>query len=382
MQIYRSIILIFVIFLTACDSNPPPTETKVSPIRMGLIAPLKSTLTLFGQSSVNAAQLAVQHANARGGLQVGAQKRPITLIIEDDQDNPLLSVQVALKLINQENVVAIVGPQASRNAIPVAKIAENAKIPMISPSSTHPETTANKQYVFRAAFVDDLQGQIMARFARQDLKALRVAILYDIASEYNKGLATLFKHSFEQEGGKIVSFQSYTTGEKDFSQQLKAILKSKAELIFLPNYDTEIPEQVKQARQLGITVPFIGSDTWFSIAPEHRAPLEGMFFSALWAPDNTDERSQAFSKLYQQTYHTDVDDVAALTYDAFGLLFQAIEQQNSADPTAIRSGLANIKNYQGVSGAIGFHGSGDPLKSVIILQIKQGRYVFYKSVNP
>ncbi len=364
--------------LTACKS--PSNETRVIPI--GLVAPISGSIRNVGQSTIEAAELAVREINQAGGLTLGGQPHKVVLLIEDNHDDPQEAVRVVWKLINEQNVVAFVGPQASRNAIPVAKVAEEAQVPMVTPWSTHPETTRGKQNVFRVAGVDDLQGQVLAHFVHQDLRIQRVAVLYDVTSAYNKGLAEIFKQAFEAAGGHVVAFETYTTGEQDFNRQLVRIRDSQAELIFLPNYGSEIPNQVHQARQLGITARFIGGDTWFTIGPDRRPALEGMFFSAHWAPDIANAKAQEFIKTYRKAFERDADDVAALTYDAFGLLFQAIRDQGSFTPAAIRAGLAAIKQYEGVSGTTTYQGTGDPIRSAVILQITQGENIFYKLVNP
>ena len=225
-------LILIILGLIACGPQP----TQETEIRIGVIAPLSGDIANVGQSTVEAAELAVQKVNDAGGLDVGGRKQKVVLVIEDNQDKAEVAVSAAQKLINQENVVAIVGPQASRNAIPVSNVAENAHIPMVSPWSTNPETTAGKQYVFRVAFIDPFQGRVMARFAIEEFGAQKAGVLYDVASAYNKGIAEIFKQVFEEAGGQVVAFESYTTGEQDFSRQLENIRDSGAEVLFLPNY--------------------------------------------------------------------------------------------------------------------------------------------------
>lgn len=364
--------------LAACG----PQLRQETEIRIGVVAPLTGDIANVGQSTLEAAQLVVQGVNDAGGLDVGGRKQKVVLVIKDNQDKAEVAVSAAQSLINQESVVAIVGPQASRNAIPVANVAESAHIPMISPWSTNPETTAGKQYVFRVAFIDPFQGRVMARFAIEELRVHKAAVLYDVASAYNKGIAEIFKQVFEEAGGQVVAFESYTTGEEDFSQQLARIRDNGAEVLFLPNYYNEVPSQAEQARQMGINVPLIGSDTWGGVEPADRQELEGAFFSTHYAPDIANEQAQAFIETYRQVYSRVPDDVAALTYDAFGLLFQAIQSQGQADPESIRNGLSSIERYTGVTGTMEYRGTGDPVKSAVVLQIQEGDFVFYKLASP
>ncbi|MEJ2071614.1 MAG: ABC transporter substrate-binding protein, partial [Syntrophobacterales bacterium] len=237
---------------------------ETNDIRIGVNAEITGSKPTVGDSCKNAAQLLVAQVNADGGLKVGDKKWPITLFIEDNEDKPESAAAVAKKLISQNNVLAILGPNASGNAIPTARICEDAKVIMISPWSTNPKTTENMKYVFRACFVDDFQGQVMAKFARDNLKANTAAVLYDVASEYNKGIAEIFKKEFEAMGGKVVAFESYTKDDKDFSSQLTKIKAANPDVLFLPNYYNEVPLQVQQARRLGLTCAIIGSDSWGS----------------------------------------------------------------------------------------------------------------------
>ncbi len=371
--------LITLLLLAGCGPKEGETVTQ---IRVGVIAPLTGSIPAVGQSTKNAAELAVKEVNEAGGLDIGGQKMEIVLLIEDDEDKEESAVSAAQKLINQSNVVAIIGPQASRNAIPASTIAENARIPMISPWSTNPETTAGKKYVFRVAFIDPFQGRVMARFAMEELGARKAAVLYDVASAYNKGIAEIFKQVFEEAGGQVVAFETYTTGEEDFRTQLTAIRDSGADVLFLPNYYNEVPLQVRQARKLGVKATIIGSDSWGRLSPEDMADMEGLFFSTHYAPDIASDVAQDFIKKYKAAYGEVPDDVAALTYDAFGMLFQAMKSQGRADPESIRNGLAAISRYEGVTGMMEYKGTGDPVKSAVILQIKDGEFTFYKLASP
>jgi len=249
--------LLLVLLLPASCGDEGDVET----IKIGVIAEITGTIPVVGQSTVNAAKLAVQEINDAGGLVVGDRQLQVELMIEDNEDKKEKAVSVAQKLINQSGVVAIVGPQASRNAIPVASVAEEAHVPMISPWSTNPETTAGKLYVFRVAFIDPFQGRVMARFVIEELNSQKAAVLYDVASEYNKGIAEIFRQVYEDAGGQVVAFETYTTGETDFEAQLGRIKASGAQVLFLPNYYNEVPLQVRQARDVGVEAAIIGSDS-------------------------------------------------------------------------------------------------------------------------
>ena len=360
-------------------------------IKVGGIAELTGDIPAVGASFKNAAEMAVAKINDAGGLEVGGKKYKIELIIEDNAGKADQSASAAQKLITQDNVVAIIGPNASRYAIPASEIAESNKVALISPWSTNPKTTldantgAPKKYVFRAAFIDPFQGRVVAKFALDQLKATKAAVLYDVASEYNKGIADFFKQTYEESGGTVVAFETYTTGDKDFSAQLTKIKETAPDVIFLPNYYSEVPLQIQQAHALGITVPFLGSDSWGSseLLGLCGKDCEGYYFSTHYAADNATPVAKEFIDAYKAKHGNVPDDVAALTYDSFGLLWQALQAAGKIDRQAVRDALAKIPKYEGVTGVMQFQeGSGDPIKSAVILQVKNGVFTFFANANP
>lgn len=355
-----------------------------SEIVIGVNAELTGSIPVVGQSCKNAAQMAVDEINGAGGLDVGGKKYKVALVVEDNEDKAESAAAAAQKMINQNRVLAMIGPNASRNAIPAAAIAEGAKVPMISPWSTNPKTTEGKKFVFRAAFIDDFQGVVTAKFSMDKLGARTAAVLYDVASEYNKGIAEIYKKTFEAAGGKVVAFESYTTGDKDFSSQLTKIKDANPDVLFLPNYYSEVPLQVQQARKLGYQGKIVGSDSWGSpeIIKLGGADMEGLFFSTHYAPDIATPVAQKFITAYKTKFGNTPDDVAALTYDSFGLLFQAIKAAGKADRQAVRDALAAITQYDGVTGLMQFKGTGDPVKSAVIIQIKDASFKYFDSAKP
>ena len=360
-------------------------------VRIGVIAELTGDIPAVGASCKNAAELAVREINDNGGILLGGKKYPVELIIEDNAGKADQSASSAQKLITQQKVTAIVGPNASRYALPAAEIAESGKTVLITPWSTAPKATldsksnASKKYVFRACFIDPFQGGVIAKFTLDDLKLKKTAVLYDVASEYNKGIAEIFKEVYEKNGGTIVAFETYTTNDKDFSSQLTKIKKANPDIIFLPNYYSEVPLQIQQAKRLGISVPFIGSDSWGSeeLLKLCGKDCEGYYFSTHYAADSASDATKKFIATYKAKYGTTPDDVAALTYDSFGLLAQAIKTAGRNDRQAVRDALAKIPLYNGVTGSMQFkEGSGDPIKSAVILQIKDGKFTWFANAKP
>jgi branched-chain amino acid transport system substrate-binding protein len=344
-----------------------------------------------GESCKKAAEMAVKEINDAGGLEVGDKKYKVDLFVEDNAGKAEQSASAAQKLITQQKVLAIVGPNATRYAIPASEIAESSKVVLITPWSTNPRTTLDaktdksKNFVFRACFIDPFQGRVVAKFALDNLKAKKAAVLYDVASDYNKGIAEYFKATFEQNGGRVVAFETYTTNDKDFSGQLTKIKKAAPDVIFLPNYYSEVPLQIQQAKRLGIAVPFLGSDSWGSaeLLKLCGKECEGYYFSTHYAADAATPVATKFIQAFQAKYNALPDDVAALTYDAFGLLWQAIKSAGSIDRQAVRDALAKVPRYDGVTGMMQFkEGSGDPVKGAVILQIKGGKFSYFATANP
>jgi branched-chain amino acid transport system substrate-binding protein len=369
--------------LSACQPAAPTT------IKIGLNVELTGSIPVVGESSKNAAELAVKEVNDAGGLDVGGTKYTIELLVEDNEDKAESAAAVAQKLATS-GVLAMIGPNASRNAIPASVVAESSQMLMISPWSTNPKTTKvgdtdeSKKYVFRAAFIDDFQGVVAARFAKDELKTAMPAVLYDVASEYNKGIAEVYKTAMEESGVQVVAFETYTTGDKDFSAQLTKIKDAGADSLFLPNYYSEVPLQVQQAHKVGFNGAILGSDSWGNIELMTLCgtECEGYYFTTHYAPDIATPKAQAFIQAYEAAYSKTPDDVAALTYDSFGLLFQAIQTAGSVERQAVRDALASITSFEGVTGNMQFAGTGDPVKSAVILQVKEGKFVYFMNAAP
>jgi branched-chain amino acid transport system substrate-binding protein len=379
------IVVIAGLMLLGCQKSDDNT------IKVGLIAELTGDIPAVGASCKNSAEMAVKEINDAGGLDIGGKKYKIELFIEDSASKPDQAASAAQKLITQKNVIAIIGPNSSSNAIPASEIAESSKVVLVTPWSTNPKatldarTSAPKKYIFRAAFIDPFQGRVVAKFSMDNLKAKKAAVLYDVASDYNKGIAEFFKQTFEESGGKIVAFESYTTNDKDFSAQLTKIKNASPDVIFLPNYYNEVPLQLQQAHRLGIKALFVGSDSWGSqdLIKLCGKDCEGHYFSTHYSAQSEAPAVKKFIEAYKRAYNNTPDDVAALTYDSFGLLRQALTGAGKLDRQAVRDAMAKIPNYDGVTGKMQFkEGSGDPIKSAVILQIKEGKFVWFADAQP
>jgi branched-chain amino acid transport system substrate-binding protein len=366
-------------------------KTSDSTVKVGLIAELTGDIPAVGASCKNSAELAAKEINDSGGITIAGKNYTIELFIQDSAAKPDQSAAAAQKLITQNNVIAIIGPNASSNAIPASEIAETSKTVLITPWSTNPKTTQDsrtgepKNYVFRACFTDVFEGHILGKFAAGNLGVKRAAILFDVASEVLKSQSELFKNSFEKSGGTVAAYETYTTGDKDFSAQLTKIKNAAPQIVFLPSYYTDVPLQVQQAHRLGINVPFLGSDAWSTeeLIKMCGSDCEGFYFCNHYSPDTKNPATRRFIETYTAKYGKTPDDVAALTYDAFGLLRQAIVNSGTLDRQTVRDSLAKIKEYKGVTGEMRFlPGSRDPIKGGVIMQIKNGKFSWFADVNP
>jgi branched-chain amino acid transport system substrate-binding protein len=378
------LILMLSLMLTTFVSAADPEKIKI-----GVNAELTGSVPVVGESCKNAAELAVKEINDAGGLDISGTKYPLELVIEDNEDKAE-SAALATQKLTTAGVIAMIGPNASRNAIPASVVAESGKMLMISPWSTNAKTTIDeksgepRKYIFRAAFIDDFQGQVAAKFAIDQLKTAKPAVLYDVASEYNKGIAEVYKATLEAAGITVAAFESYTSGDKDFSAQLTKIVQTGADSLFLPNYYSEVPLQVQQAKKLGYTGSFLGSDSWGSseLLTLCGADCEGSYFTTHYAADIATEKAQGFISAYKAAYGSTPDDVAALTYDSFGLLFQSLQTAGVVDREAVRNAMATITSYEGVTGNMAFQGTGDPVKSAVVIQIVDGAFKYYQTANP
>ncbi len=382
----------FIIFIFAfCISVHALGEDVGDTIKIGVIAEMTGSMPSIGKACKNAAELAVKEINDAGGLEVGGKKYKVEILVEDCAAVGDQAAAVANRLINQEKINYIIGPNTSRCAIPVSDVCEGAKVVFITPWSTHANATFDainnkpKKYSFRACFVDSYQAEVLVKFVLDNLKMKKAAVLYDVTIEHNRDISQIFKKQFEQKGGEVVVFENYTPDEKDLSSQLTTIKNGKPDIILLPNYYTEVPSQIKQAQSLGITVPFIGTDAWsnpdiLSLCGEK---CDGYYFSAHYAPDAADPAAVKYINSYEKIYGTKPDDVAALTYDSFRLLFNAIKKAEKLDKDAVRDSFSKMEPYEGVTGRIKYgENSGDPIKSSVIIKIKEGKFTWFANVHP
>jgi branched-chain amino acid transport system substrate-binding protein len=386
-------VLTVVVFSLAMLFSSLALGARKTIIRIGINAPLTGDIPKVGEGTKYAAQMWLEDIKKAGGLEVGGQKYEVELAIEDNESKAESAVKVNTKMITQDDVLAIIGPQSSKQAVPAGEVANKYKTVMISPWSTNPNTTLDRPYVFRGCFLDPFQGPVVANFITDEFGFTKAAVLYDVASDYPKGLAEVFKQAWEEKHGpdSVVAYESFTTKDTDFSSQLTKIVKSGAQVLFTPQYYNEVPLIVRQAKDLGWTGPIVGSDSWGSAETVELCgeACYGLFFSSHYAAAGAKGATKAFIDRYEKTYGYTPDDVAALTWDALLLAQQAIQDTGKLtgriekDREAVRDALAQIKDFDGITGKMTFTEEGDPIKCAVIVKINnQGEYEFYGSSCP
>ena len=367
-----------------------PGAWSADQINIGFNIPLTGDNPDVGASSKNAAEMYLKN-NPK--VDVGGKTYTLNFIYEDNEYKAESAVKAMTKLIQVDNVLGVIGPQSSSQAVPAGEVANNDKTPMISPWSTNPNTTLDRPYVFRGCFLDPFQGPVAANFATEELGAKTAAVLYDIAADYPKGLAEFFKAAFEALHGKgsVVAFESFTTGDKDFSAQMTNIVASGADVLFVPQYYSEVPLIIQSAKEMGWDKPILGSDSWGGgdLMGLCGDACKGYYFSTHYSPVGAKGATKDFIDAYQATYGKTPDDVAALTWDSLGLMIQAIKDTEgltgniATDRTKVKDALATIKNFPGITGEMTFTPEGDPKKCAVIVKINgEGQFEFYKSVCP
>ena len=360
--------------------TPPPTPADTNTILLGEVGSLTGAQATFGVSTRNGIDLALKEVNAAGGV----KGKKVAVRVYDDQGKPEEAAQAVTRLITQDKVVLILGEVASSNSLAMAEKAQAAGVPMITPSSTNPSVTEKGEYIFRVCFIDPFQGYVMAKFARENLKATQVAILQDNKSAYSIGLTDVFTQKFAEMGGKIVTTESYSQGDTDFRAQLTAIKKTKPQAIYVPGYYNDVGIIARQARELGLMVPLLGGDGWESdkLFELGGTAIEGSYYSNHYSVDNPDPKVQEFITKYKEAHGAVPDSVAALAYDAAWLAIDAMKRAPDLSGKAIRDAIAATKDFPGVAGTINLDRNRDAVKQAVILEVQDGKTKFVTTVKP
>jgi branched-chain amino acid transport system substrate-binding protein len=369
-------ILALLATLVGCPPPKPPVPYG-GVLKIGHVAPLTGAIPKVGEDGKYGVELALDEIDWK--LKVGPHEYKIEILLEDNESKAESAVAAATKLIVEDKVLALVGSYASKQTIPMGEVADREKTPMISPWSTNPLSTKGRPYVFRACFIDDFQGYVGAIYVKEVLGAKKVAVLYDVASDYPKGLAEFFKKSAEEIGLEVVAFETFTTGDRDFSAQLTKIIASGADIFYTPQYYDEVPLIVRQAKELGWDKPIFGSDSWAGgdLASLCGDDCVGYRFTTHYAMVGAVGRTKEFIDAFEAKYGYVPSDVGALAYDAIQILLAAIEATGGLtgdvekDREAIKDQLAKIKEWEGVTGTMDFTPEGDPIKCAVIVEYNE-----------
>lgn len=380
------IVLALVAGLSACkksaqtEAQNATANANASTIRIGEVGSMTGSEATFGMSTHRGILLAVKQVNDSGGI----NGKKVEVIALDDQGKPEEAATAVTKLITQSNVVAILGEVASSRSLAMAPIAQQHKVPMITPSSTNPKVTEQGDFIFRVCFIDPFQGTVMARFASENLKTKKVAILRDVKNDYSVGLASYFTETFKKAGGEIVLDQSYSAGDIDFKSQLTAIRAKAPEAIFVPGYYTEVGLIARQAKELGLKVPLLGGDGWDSpkLAEIGGEAVNGSFFSNHYSAEDKSPVVQKFIAEFKTMHGVVPDGLAAMGYDSAIVLFDAMKRAKDAGGTALRDAIAITKDFQAVTGKITLDKNRNPVKSAVVLKVQGADYKYVSTINP
>jgi branched-chain amino acid transport system substrate-binding protein len=374
--------LAITVVLLSCAPPKEAARTASNEIVIGEYGSMTGAEATFGQSTHNGIMLAVDELNAAGGI----DGRKIRVVTEDDQSKAEEAANAVTKLISSDDVTAIIGEVASSSSLAAAPICQQAKVPMISPSSTNPGVTKVGDYIFRMCFIDTYQGPALARFVAEDLKAKRVAIFTDVRSDYSTGLGQGFEQVFTTLGGSIVARQSYGKGDSDFRSQLTAFKAAKPDVILVPGYYNDVAPIAVQARDLGITVPLVGGDGWESpkLLEIGGRALDGCMYSNHYHSDDPAPGVREFVTKYRERYGAKPDSLAALGYDAMRLLGDAMRRAGPGfDRAKLRDAIAATRDFPVVTGVITFDENRNPVgKRLVIEEIRNNELLLRKTIVP
>lgn len=349
-------------------------------IKIGAVLPMTGSIATFGESTANGIKMAFDEVNKAGGV----RKKQLELVIVDSKGESAESANAINRVISAERVTAIIGDVASSCTLAGAPIAQASGIPMITSTSTNVKVTQTGDYIFRACFIDDFQGEVMANFASKNLKATKVAMFTAISSDYSKGLSSFFKARFTKLGGKIVAEESYSEGDQDFSAQLTKIKAAKPDAIYVPGYYTEVASIARQASQLGLHVPLLGGDGFDSTKLYEIGgdAIVGSYFSNHYSEEMS-AKAKKFLADYKARYGKAPDALAALGYDAALIMANAVKKAKNESGAAIKDALAKT-NLEVVTGKIKFDSNRNPIKSAVVLKVEKGpgNYKYVATIKP
>lgn len=373
--------------MVGCSKSSSGGSSSGDVIKIGANLEMTGQVAAFGQSQLNGIKLAAEEINAAGGV-LG---KKIEIISADNASKKEESTRVATKLITEDKVDVLMGASISGDTFAALEVANNKKIPMLTPSATNDSITfdakKNKlnEWVFRACFTDSFQGKVMADFASKKLNAKKAVIYVESSSDYSKGLAKAFRETFEKNGGTIAAEESYQTKDTDFKAVLTRIKTLNPEVIWVPGYYDEVGKIVKQAREMGITAPMMGGDGWDApqlVEIAGKDALNNTFISNHYSSEDPDPKVKKFVDAFKAKYGSVPDAMAVLGYDATHMMADAIKRAGEVDKEKIKNALADTKNFEGVTGKIALDKNHDPVKAAAVLEFKDGKQTFKDKIVP
>ena len=378
MVLHRRLMMVLLCLALVSLGSAMAAETE---IRIGVYEPMTGAMAAGGQQTMEGIELAHEQRAKVLGL-------PVRVILVDNRSDKVEAATAVTRLIQKDKVCAIIGSYGSGLSMSGGPVAQAAKVPVMGCSPTNPLVTLGNDYYFRACFIDPFQGRVMAQFAYDKLGARKAAIIQDIAQDYAVGLANFFRQAFLELTGdpkSVVAFTSYQTGDRDYTAQLTYVANAKPDVVFARGYYADAAVLVTQARSLGLKMPFLGGDTFE--APEFieigGKNVEGVYFSTHYSADApVTPASEKFVALYKAKFKTAPNTFAALGYDCYNLVLDAIERAGSSDPKAIRDAMAKTKGFVGATGIITLDTNGDATKSAVVLVVKDGQFKLVDVVHP
>ena len=382
-MVVLSLVLVLVLGLITSGCNNLIKNDKE--IILGANYEMTGALAAVAKQTVNGINLAIKQTNEQGGV-LGKQ---IKLIIADNKSEPSESANAITKLIKNHNVKLVFGSVASSNVLATVQIAHDSKIPLITATATNPSVTMEQDqvrpYVFRTCFIDPFQGEVMANFAAKSLQAKTAVMYIDSSSDYSKGLAKIFAEKFIANGGMIIGEESFLQKDQDFKSTLTKIKAINPDVVFIPAYYEEVGKIIRQAREIGIKSQLIGTDGWDDpklIEIAGLSAVEGTFFSNHYSPQDQDPKVVEFVKAYKAEYNQEPSALAVLGYDCALVVIDAIKRAGSDDPEKIRQALEETKKLQITTGLLSIDNNHNPIKSAVVVEIKNGQQIFKEKINP
>ena len=384
MQKMLSIACIGMLLATALTGCGGDKKGSGDTIKIGANIEMTGGSASFGKSAQNGIKLAIDAENAKGGV-LG---KKLELVVADNKSEAAEATNAMQKLVAQDKVVAVIGPNLSSASIAATSVNTGAKVLAISPMGTNPNVTVDKDgktkdFMFRACFIDPFQGTVMANYAFKK-GAKKVAIVQEVSNDYAVGLAKFFKDAFEKLGGQVIDVANYQTGDKDFTAVLTNIKAKNPDAIFAPGNFTESALLIKQARQLGIKAPFMGGDTWETqeFIDVGGKDVEGIAFSSAFDREKaTTAEAKKFMEEYVKEYKGEPSAFNALGYDAYMIAYDAMKRGGTDDSTKIRDAIAATKGLELVTGKTEFDKNGDPLKGAVIKTVKDSKFKYIDFVD-